>query len=69
MPLISVADAATAFRRPPGTIRRWIHEDQIEGRPDPRLAGRRGRRKLYSGDALQDAYERRHAASTVSGLR
>jgi hypothetical protein len=60
MPLISVADAATAFRRPPGTIRRWIHEDGIDGQPDPALAGRPGQRKLYPGDKLQAAYERRH---------
>lgn len=63
MPLLSVADAACLFRRPPGTIRRWIHEDHIPGQPDPRLADRRGRRNLYPGDKLQDAYDRRCAAA------
>ena len=59
MPLLSVADACVLFRRPAGTIRRWIHEDEIEGEPDPSLEGRRGRRNLYPGDKLQHAYERR----------
>lgn len=59
MPLLTVSDAACLFRRPPGTIRRWIHEDEIPGQPDPRLTGRRGRRNLYPGDRLQDAYDRR----------
>lgn len=59
MPLLSVSDASCLFRRPPGTIRRWIHEDEIQGQPDPRLNGRRGRRNLYPGDRLQDAYDRR----------
>lgn len=61
MPLISVADASTAFRRPPGTIRRWIAEDHIEGQPDPRLVGHRGQRKVYPGDKLQNAYDKRTA--------
>lgn len=59
MPLLSVADAATLYRRPAGTIRRWIHEDHIQGQPDPRLTGHRGRRNLYPGEKLQDAYDRR----------
>ena len=59
MPLLSVADASVLYRRPAGTIRRWIHEDHIEGQPDPQLAGRPGRRNLYPGDRLQHAYERR----------
>lgn len=69
MSLISVADAATAFRCPPGTIRRWIHEDGIVGRPDPRLTGCRGQRKVYSDVALQAAYDKRHSRLAVSGLR
>lgn len=60
MPLLTVSDAACAFRKPPGTIRRWIHEDHIEGQPDPNLRGHRGRRNVYPGDKLQDAYDRRH---------
>lgn len=59
MPLITVADAVLMFRRPPGTIRRWIAEDRIAGQRDPRLAGLRGRRMVYPGDQLQDAYDRR----------
>lgn len=58
MPLLSVADASVLYRRPAGTIRRWIHEDEIEGQPDPSLNGRRGRRNLYPADRLQQAYDR-----------
>lgn len=64
MPLLTVSDAARLYRRPPGTIRRWIHEDEIEGQPDPRLAGHRGRRNVYPGDALQNAYDRRTHRAT-----
>ena len=65
MPLLSVADASILYRRPAGTIRRWIHEDKIEGQSDPRLKGRRGRRNLYPADRLQQAYDR-HAPRPAS---
>lgn len=63
MPLIAVRDAAHAFQCPPGTIRRWIHEDQIEGCEDPALKGHPGRRKVYPALQLQEAYERRRTAA------
>lgn len=67
MPLLTIADAAILFHRPPGTIRRWIHEDGIEGKPDPRLKGCRGRRNIYPGEQLQDAYERRNCQTPAIG--
>ena len=63
MPLIAVADASRLFRKPPGTIRRWIHEDHIQGHADPALIGRPGQRKVYPGEQLQEAYDRRLATT------
>jgi len=63
MPLITVADAVQLFRKPAGTIRRWIAEDGITGQRDPRLAGLRGRRMVYPGDRLQDAYDKRSSVT------
>lgn len=65
MPLITVADAVRIFHTPPGTLRRWIAEDEITGQRDPKLAGLRGRRMVYPCDKLEKAYNRRHGIELV----
>jgi transposase-like protein len=57
MQAFSVADLARHYGKAPGTIGRWISESHIEGSRDPLNK----RRKLYPLDAVQRAYDKRHA--------
>ena len=57
MQAFSVADLARHYGKAPGTIGRWISESHIEGSRDPANK----RRKLYPLDAVQRAYDKRHA--------
>lgn len=55
----TIADLARHYGTATGTIACWISEDRIDGRRDP--ANRR--RKLYPLDAVQRAYDKRHAVA------
>lgn len=55
----AVAELAWHYGVAEGTVGRWVSEDRIEGRRDPLNR----RRKLYPLDAVQSAYEKRHAVA------
>lgn len=55
----AVAELAWHYGVAEGTVGRWVSEDRIEGRRDPL----NGRRKLYPLNAVQRAYEKRHAVA------
>jgi len=56
MAAFPVATIARHYRVAPGTIRRWVSEDRINGQHDPYER----RRKVYELDDIQAAYDRRH---------
>lgn len=56
--MFTIAELAWHYSKASGTIGRWVCEDRITGQPDPLNR----RRKLYPLSAIQQAYDRRHAA-------
>lgn len=51
--LLTYRELTRLFPVAEGTLRAWVSEDRISGH-------RRGRRKVYSHDDIQRAYDRRH---------
>lgn len=59
MGAFAVPELARHYGVAPGTIGRWLSEDEIEGYRDP--VNRR--QKLYPLVRVQDAYNKRHATA------